>query len=132
MALDELTGWLAALFTLLAFSMHAMIPLRLAALCANFCFISYGMLNGLYPVVALHVLLVPCNAIRLYQLLPLGCGWWAGLLRLWEPALALEVWDGRLRWNCVSARDWLLRESPLVLEPHRHFQFPDKNPWPWA
>jgi hypothetical protein len=134
MAVDELTGWLAALFTLLAFSMHAMVPLRLAALCANACFISYGMLNELYPVVALHLLLVPCNAIRLYQLL-LARGFLpaaTGLVRRsWEPGYAMEVWGGCRQAGFgqptaggqgrAPKTDWLLNESPLVLETRLHF-----------
>ncbi|MEZ5669932.1 MAG: hypothetical protein R3F55_21360 [Alphaproteobacteria bacterium] len=67
MLASDLVGWLAAALTLVAFSMQAMVPLRIAALAANFCFIVYGTLSGLYPVVALHAVLVPCNLYRLHQ-----------------------------------------------------------------
>ena len=64
----ELLGWLAAALTLLAFSMRSMIALRVAAIAANFCFIAYGLMGGLAPVLALHLLLLPCNVLRLGQL----------------------------------------------------------------
>ena len=63
-------GWLAAALTLLTFSMRSMIALRIAALSANVCFMTYGVLSGLYPVIALHALLFPCNLVRLCQLCP--------------------------------------------------------------
>ena len=65
----EPVGWLAASLTLLAFSQRSMLPLRLAAIGANLSFITYGMLSTLHPVVALHLLLLPCNLYRLAQLL---------------------------------------------------------------
>ena len=65
---DHLLGWLAAGLTLLTFSMRSMIALRTAALAANLCFIAYGAQGALYPVLALHLLLLPCNLLRLRQL----------------------------------------------------------------
>ena len=46
----EWVGWLAASLTLLAFSMRSMPALRLTAICANICFMLYGWLSGLRPV----------------------------------------------------------------------------------
>lgn len=66
---SESVGWLAASLTLLAFSQRSMLPLRLAAIGSNLSFISYGIMAHLYPVTVLHVLLLPCNAFRLIQLL---------------------------------------------------------------
>jgi CRP/FNR family transcriptional regulator, cyclic AMP receptor protein len=65
----ELLGWAAAGFTLLAFSMRTMLPLRMAAIASNFFFIAYGALGGLTPVLVLHVLLLPFNLLRLVELL---------------------------------------------------------------
>lgn len=70
MAAIDIFGWLAAALTLLAFSMRSMPALRIAAMAANLCFIAYGALAGIYPVLALHALLLPCNALRLWQLTP--------------------------------------------------------------
>jgi hypothetical protein len=64
----DLAGWLAAGLTLATFSMQSMSRLRASAIAANVCFITYGLLSGLYPVIVLHALLLPCNALRLYQL----------------------------------------------------------------
>lgn len=65
----DLVGWLAAALTLLAFFMRSMTALRAVAIAANLCFLLYGAANWLYPVLVLHVLLLPCNAVRLYELL---------------------------------------------------------------
>lgn len=68
MTADDSIGWLAASLTLLTFSMRSMMALRIAAMAANICFIVYGTLSHLYPVVTLHVLLLPCNLFRFYEL----------------------------------------------------------------
>lgn len=65
----EPIGWLAASFTLLAFSQRSMLHLRLAAIGSNLSFISYGVMAQVYPVMALHIVLLPCNVFRLIQLL---------------------------------------------------------------
>lgn len=64
----DLLGWLAASLTLLTFSTRSMITLRTVAVAASLCFIAYGALSDLYPVLALHLLLLPCNLFRLRQL----------------------------------------------------------------
>lgn len=66
---EEMLGWLAAGLTLLTFSQRSMIPLRLAALGSNLAFIAYGSVCGLPPILALHLILLPCNLMRLGQLL---------------------------------------------------------------
>jgi CRP/FNR family cyclic AMP-dependent transcriptional regulator len=67
MNLIEPFGWLASGFVLLAFSMTAMIPLRISALCSNLSFIAYGQALGLKPILVLHLALLPINAWRLWQ-----------------------------------------------------------------
>lgn len=64
----DMTGWLAAGLTLLAFMMHSMTALRVVAIAANVCFILYGAAGLAYPVLVLHLLLLPCNVLRLYEL----------------------------------------------------------------
>ncbi len=61
-------GWLAAALTMLTFSMRDMRALRMAGMAANLAFIFYGLGDALYPVAALHILLLPCNALRLWQI----------------------------------------------------------------
>jgi CRP/FNR family transcriptional regulator, cyclic AMP receptor protein len=45
-----------------------MIPLRSVAVASNVAFIAYGLLAGAIPIVVLHCLLLPLNAMRLYQM----------------------------------------------------------------
>ena len=68
MSVGDFAGWLAAALTLLAFLMRSMTALRLAAIAANLCFILYGVLNVAWPVLALHLALLPCNLQRLWEL----------------------------------------------------------------
>ena len=64
----ELIGYLASLLVFSTFYMKTMIPLRSVAIASNVAFISYGYLAGLYPVFLLHVVLLPLNVWRLYQM----------------------------------------------------------------
>jgi len=64
-SLVDVLGFVAALLTLVAFAQARMLPMRLAAIAANIAFISYGGLGGHWPVLALHLVLLPLNAMRL-------------------------------------------------------------------
>src|SRR5512136_2402821 len=44
-----------------------MIPLRILALGSNLLFMAYGYVDHLYPVLMLHAILLPVNALRLVQ-----------------------------------------------------------------
>jgi hypothetical protein len=61
----ETFGWIASSMTLLTFMCADMRRLRFAALGANAAFIAYGALAQLWPVLVLHLLLVPVNLWRL-------------------------------------------------------------------
>jgi CRP/FNR family cyclic AMP-dependent transcriptional regulator len=67
MQFQDVLGWAAAALTLLAFSCNDLLRLRYSALAANAAFIAYGMTAGLWPVLALHFVLVPINVWRLLQ-----------------------------------------------------------------
>lgn len=67
----EAAGYLAALLVFLTFYMKTMIPLRIVGICSNFAFIAYGYLGALYPVLILHLILLPLNALRLREMLRL-------------------------------------------------------------
>lgn len=67
----ELIGYLASLLVFSTFYMKTMIPLRSVAIASNIAFICYGYLAGLTPVFLLHVVLLPLNIWRLYQMLKL-------------------------------------------------------------
>lgn len=67
----EISGYIAAGLVFLTFSMKTMIPLRIIGLVSNVAFIAYGYLETLYPVLILHVVLLPLNIWRLGQMLSL-------------------------------------------------------------
>jgi CRP/FNR family cyclic AMP-dependent transcriptional regulator len=71
MSFAEFAGYLAAACMLTTFSMKTMVPLRLAGIVTNCLFILYGYLGLLFPVVVLHLILLPLNITRLYQMLQL-------------------------------------------------------------
>jgi CRP/FNR family transcriptional regulator, cyclic AMP receptor protein len=64
-----LIGYAAALAVFATFCMTTMLPLRAIALLSNVLFITYGWFDGLYPVLALHLGLLPVNSWRLLQVL---------------------------------------------------------------
>lgn len=67
----EMAGYLAALFVFLTFYMKTMVPLRVVGICSNCIFIIYGYLGSLYPVLVLHLILLPLNGLRLREMLRL-------------------------------------------------------------
>ena len=71
MTLTESLGYAAALLVLLTFSMRTMVQLRAVGIASNVFFIAYGYLSGAYPIMLLHCILLPLNALRLYQILAL-------------------------------------------------------------
>jgi CRP/FNR family cyclic AMP-dependent transcriptional regulator len=64
----DATGYVASVLVLATFCMKTMIPLRLAAVSSNIAFIAYGFYDGLYPVLALHAILLPLNIWRAFQM----------------------------------------------------------------
>ncbi len=71
MSIAEMAGYLAAGLVFLTFYMKTMIPLRVIGICSNCMFILYGALDGLYPVLVLHLILLPLNGLRLREILRL-------------------------------------------------------------
>jgi CRP/FNR family cyclic AMP-dependent transcriptional regulator len=64
----EITGYIASILVFSTFYMKTMIPLRMVGLCSNIAFIAYAWLGALYPVLILHLLLLPLNLLRFFQL----------------------------------------------------------------
>ncbi len=64
----DVLGCAAAAATLLTFAQKRMWPMRILAIAANLFFIGYGALALLYPVLFLHLILLPLNIMRLVQL----------------------------------------------------------------
>jgi len=68
MTLGFALGFAAAALTLTAFVMKSMLPLRAAALASNVLFIAYGAVESLLPIALLHAVLLPLNALRLFEI----------------------------------------------------------------
>ena len=64
----DVLGFVASAATLLTFAQRQMLPMRVFAVAANIFFIGYGALGLLYPVLFLHLILLPLNVARLIQL----------------------------------------------------------------
>jgi CRP/FNR family cyclic AMP-dependent transcriptional regulator len=67
----ELLGYVAAACTICTYSMRTMIPLRVMGIAANCMFIVYGFFGAVYPTLVLHLILLPLNSTRLYQMIEL-------------------------------------------------------------
>jgi CRP-like cAMP-binding protein len=68
MTIADILGYLAAVLVLATFSMRTMLPLRIAGIASNCVFIAYGYVAVAYPILVLHVILLPLNSLRLYQM----------------------------------------------------------------
>ena len=64
----DVLGYAASAAVLATFCMSTMIPLRLLAIGSNVLFMSFGALAHVYPVLALHLLLLPINVMRLARI----------------------------------------------------------------
>jgi len=67
----EFSGYLAAVLVFMTFYMKTMVPLRVIGICSNCAFIAYGYFGSLYPVLLLHLVLLPLNSLRLREMLRL-------------------------------------------------------------
>ena len=64
----QIIGYLAALFTFIAYYSKSMMRLRVAGILANVAFIAFGAAAAVYPTLLLHAVLLPINIARLRQL----------------------------------------------------------------
>jgi CRP/FNR family transcriptional regulator, cyclic AMP receptor protein len=64
----DLLGYAASATVLATFCMNTMIPLRITAILSNILFASFGLKAHIYPVLILHVILLPVNTLRLIQI----------------------------------------------------------------
>jgi hypothetical protein len=65
----DLLGYAASVSVLATFCMSTMLPLRVIAIFSNILFATFGALAHIYPVLLLHVVLLPVNVARLVELL---------------------------------------------------------------
>ena len=66
-ALTGAIGYFATFLLVLTFFMRSMIQLRIAAICSSLAWLVYGWADTLYPIIALHAVLLPFNSYRLWQ-----------------------------------------------------------------
>ena len=66
-SLVDAFGFVASIMTLVAFAQRSMLPMRVAAIAANVFFIAYGALGPYYPVLSLHLVLLPLNLRRFVE-----------------------------------------------------------------
>jgi CRP/FNR family transcriptional regulator, cyclic AMP receptor protein len=64
----EIVGYVASGLVLATFYMKTMVPLRYCAIASNGAFIAYGFFEAIYPVLVLHLLLLPLNVKRLLEI----------------------------------------------------------------
>lgn len=67
MTLNDLIGCIAATLVLATFCTKRMVQLRAIAIVSNIAFVAYGYRAGLFPILFLHMAMLPMNAMRLRQ-----------------------------------------------------------------
>ena len=65
--LSELSGYVASALVLFTFVAKDMRLLRTLAIFSNLAFITYGTIEWLPPVLFLHLVLLPLNIVRLWE-----------------------------------------------------------------
>jgi uncharacterized protein YjiS (DUF1127 family) len=65
----DMIGYVAAALVFATFYARNIVWLRSLAISSNIAFISYGALDDLWPIVVLHLSLLPVNVIRLFEIL---------------------------------------------------------------
>jgi len=67
MAINDLIGCIASTLVLATFCTRRMVQLRAIAIISNIAFVAYGYRAGLFPILFLHMTMLPMNAFRLHQ-----------------------------------------------------------------
>jgi hypothetical protein len=65
MTMTDGMGYVAASLVLATFCAKQMVSLRALAISSNVAFITYGLAAHLWPIVVLHVIMLPLNVVRL-------------------------------------------------------------------
>jgi hypothetical protein len=64
-------GYVASASVLATFCTSTMVPLRVVAISSNVLFAAFGALAHIYPVLTLHIILLPVNIVQLVRTLNL-------------------------------------------------------------
>jgi len=62
-------GYVAASLVLATFTAKSMVSLRVLAIGSNLAFIGYGLAASLWPILVLHLIMLPLNLLRLREAL---------------------------------------------------------------
>lgn len=65
----ELVGYAGTVFTIFAYGMRHLVPLRICAILSSLAFLMYGLLTPTYPLVIMELVLLPINSYRLAEIL---------------------------------------------------------------
>lgn len=103
-------GYAASSVVLASFLMRRMVPLRLLAILSNVLFAAFGLLQHIYPVLLLHLTLLPINLWRLYAL-----GAQAEMVRRLRRLLPRRIVSFSGRNGGSSAA----REAPVIMRGSR-------------
>jgi hypothetical protein len=68
MSVIEAIGYLGVGLVFVTFYMRTMVPLRVVAIASNLVLILYGFAAPVYPILVLHLVLLPLNLLRLHQM----------------------------------------------------------------
>lgn len=71
MTAPDIIGYIGAAFVFATYSMKTMIPLRTVGLVSNAVLLLYASLEGAAPEIILEGIVLPMNALRLYQMIQL-------------------------------------------------------------
>ncbi|MFD0916683.1 hypothetical protein ACFQ14_09715 [Pseudahrensia aquimaris] len=63
----DLLGYLAGLFLLLMASMKNQTHMRMCNIAGNVCFVAYGFLAGVMPVLVLNIIIMGLHVYRMVQ-----------------------------------------------------------------
>jgi len=65
----ELIGYFGTVATVATYSMKNIVPLRIAGIASSFCFITYAVILGIWPMLLTELIILPINCYRLYETL---------------------------------------------------------------
>ena len=96
----DLVGYVASASVLATFCMSKMVPLRYVAISSNILFATFGALAHIYPVLALHLILLPVNCARLREAITLRRGDSRAANR--TPFTCFVPNDNKTNRNCID------------------------------
>ena len=66
---SDMVGYAGTGFTIMAYSMRRMLPLRVAAVLSSVTLLVYAVLTSSGPIIVMELILLPINSYRLIELL---------------------------------------------------------------